>query len=77
MIRTVFTPQQATVHVSIPEQYIGKKVEMLLFTPDEVEVLPILKRENVAQYKGLLTAEEAAQYHRYLQTARVEWNRDI
>jgi hypothetical protein len=77
MIRTVFTPQQATVQVSIPEQYIGKKVEMLLFMPDEAEVLQITKHENVAQFKGLLTAGEADRYHPYLQTARAEWSRDI
>jgi putative transposon-encoded protein len=70
MIRTVFTPQQTTVHVSIPEQYIGKKVEMLLFTPDEAEVPPVTKRENIARFKGLLTSGEADRYHQYLQTAR-------
>jgi hypothetical protein len=56
---------------------VGKKVEMLLFTPDEAEALQSPKRENVARFKGLLTAGEADRYHRYLQTARAEWSRDM
>jgi hypothetical protein len=36
---------------------------MWLFTPDETEVLQIPKRENVARFKGLLTAGEADRYH--------------
>jgi hypothetical protein len=32
---------------------------------------------HVKRFKGILTEEEAAQYHRHLQTARSEWNRDI
>jgi hypothetical protein len=46
---------------------------MLLFTPDEAEALPVTKRENVAQFKGLLTAGEADRYHRYLHSkSRIE-----
>jgi hypothetical protein len=43
----------------------------------EVEKTPQPQRPNIAQFKGLLTNEEAVQYHQYLQTAREEWDRDI
>ena len=35
------------------------------------------KKNNMARFKGLLTADEAEHYHTYLKQARNEWERDI
>ena len=32
---------------------------------------------NVARFKGILTEEEAHNYHQYLQKSRQEWDRGI
>ena len=77
MLKTAITPKQAMISLIVPNRYIGKKVEVLLYISEEVEKTQQPQQRNVAQFKGLLTNEEANQYHQYLQTAREEWNRNI
>lgn len=35
MIRTVLTPQQPKISIELPQNYTGKKVEIIAFTVDE------------------------------------------
>ena len=35
MIRTVITPQQQNISIDLPQDYIGKKVEVIAFTVEE------------------------------------------
>jgi hypothetical protein len=35
------------------------------------------KKSGAGQFRGILTAEEAALYHSYIKQARSEWDRDI
>ena len=37
MIRTIITPLNTDLHLSIPQDYIGKQIEVLLYTTDEVK----------------------------------------
>ena len=37
MVRTILTPQNADIHLSIPKNYIGKKVEVMYYLLDELE----------------------------------------
>jgi hypothetical protein len=78
MIRTVVTPQNNNINLPIPVSYIGKKIEVLLYTFDEVtdESLELPSR-NVADFKGFLTNDEADKYNQYLQNIRQEWDRNI
>lgn len=36
MIRTVLTPENQHISINLPENYIGKKVEVIAFTVEEV-----------------------------------------
>ena len=40
MIRTVITPQQQNISIDLPEEYIGKKVEVIAFTIEEAVDIP-------------------------------------
>ncbi len=40
MIRTVVTPKDTDLHIAIPSDYVGKQVEVLLYTTDEPTQLP-------------------------------------
>jgi hypothetical protein len=77
MIRTVCVPQQAVVNVPIPNHYIGRKIEVILYRMDEVEGSQQPQKRDVAQFKGLLTAEEAGHYHEFLKSTRTQWDRNI
>ena len=74
MLRTIVIPKKATINLPILERYVGKSVEIVLFLAEEPEKP---QPRNIAQFKGLLTNEEASQYRQYLQTARKEWDRNI
>lgn len=36
MVRTVITPQQQNISITVPENYIGKQIEVLLYAVDEL-----------------------------------------
>ena len=51
MIKTVVIPQNNLLHLAIPNNYIGKEIEILLYSKDEFETLPI---ENGSQIEDFL-----------------------
>lgn len=58
MIRTSLTPDKAAILLAIPPQYIGKKLEVLLYAVEELtETAP---PGAMAQFWGTLS-DEAAQ----------------
>ena len=66
---------QNDIHLSIPENYIGKKVEITFFAIDElVEKQP---QKTLGDFLGLLAEDEFLQLKEYTQQARKEWNRDF
>jgi hypothetical protein len=79
MIKSSLTPQSDTITLSIPFNYIGKKVEILLYTDEELheETCTGTHYSGVARFKGLLKGSEADKYQQYLQKARQEWDRTI
>lgn len=84
MIKTIVIPQNNQLQLTIPNSYIGKEIEVLLYAKEElekeiekVEDKQPVKTNNAARFKGLLTSEEADEFHIYLKQARSEWDRDI
>ena len=79
MIRTVITPCDNMISIQLPGNYIGKKLEVLLYSFEEVkeETVYFTDVRNASRFKGLLTDSEADKYHQYLQKARQEWDRNI
>lgn len=77
MIKTIVIPKTTDLHLSIPKHYIGKQVEVLVYTSDEV------KKErapsNAASLRGKLklSNEQYQDFHQYLNDSRNEWIRDI
>lgn len=78
MIRTLITPQQQTVSILVPQNYIGKQIEVLMYAVDElVEEETIAEPTNAAKYKSLFSKEEGEKFNQYLKQVRSEWERDI
>ncbi len=78
MIRTIITPLNTDLHLSIPKDYIGKQIEVLLYTTDEVKEEKANKA-NTGKLRGTLNLSDG-QYKDFQQHAkdiRNEWNRDI
>lgn len=76
MIRTSVTPQQAFLNIAIPVNYIGKKVEVLLYAVDEIlEDQP--KTQTMADFWNSISDETAAKLHNNVNQIREEWQKDI
>lgn len=76
MIKTLITPHDNKYTLSIPENYIGKKVEILVYSLDEVneEKKP---KKSLADFCGILSENEYLALKEHTEQARDEWNRDI
>jgi hypothetical protein len=84
-------PNGIAINPSYITDELGKKLSVVLpiaefdallntlfrsFEP--IEKTPLMpKKNNIARFKGLLTSQEADNYHIYLKQARNEWERDI
>lgn len=77
MVRTILTPQQQNITIAVPQKYVGKLIEVLLFAVDEPVVNKDIKNDNSARFKGLLTNVEAEKFHTYLKQTRSEWDRNL
>ena len=70
MIRTSITPQQTDVVISIPPQYIGKKLEMLLYAVEEVTE-KTTGPTTMAQFWDVISDETARDLHEQTVQSRV------
>ena len=75
MVRTIITPTQKDIHLSIPENYLGKKVEVTFFALDEL--MEKKTKKTLGDFFGSLSEKEYLQLKDYTQQARKEWNRDF
>lgn len=78
MVRTLVTPQQQNISILVPQNYVGRQIEVLLYAVDElVEEQQTTKPNNAAKYKGIFSKEEGEKFNQYIQQARSEWDRDF
>jgi hypothetical protein len=77
MIKTVVIPKKAELNITIPEDYIGKLVEVILYAADEVKEPGDQTTISTLRGKLNLTEEQYSDFNNYLSNSRNEWNRDI
>ena len=76
MIRTIITPDNKTVSIELPEDYVGKQVEILLYKTDELNEQKPQKKANAARFRGALklTEEEYKDFQQHAKDIRTEWD---
>jgi hypothetical protein len=77
MIKTVATPQNNNYNLVIPNNYIGKKIEILFYALDEVAEEKINPKKSMADFSGILSDSDYQSLKTHTEQARKEWNRDI
>jgi len=79
MVRTSITPEQTDIQLSVPQNYVGRKLEVLLYPVDELTEEPVKKqsKKKASDFAGTLSNEEAGKFHEYVNQARNEWDRNI
>lgn len=73
MVKAILTPDNNRVHVDIPQQYIGRKLEVLLYPIDELieqEKQPV----TMKQFKGTLSKEDTEKLLEEVAKSREEWD---
>jgi len=79
MIRTVITPEKQDVSIHIPENYIGKRIEVLLYAIEELEGEENPTKIKTADFRGKLklSTEQYNDFQLHLKDIRNEWHNDI
>jgi hypothetical protein len=77
MIRTVITPEQTDIRISVPPDYVGRKLEVTLNPVDELTDNAEKKTgaKKPSDFAGTLSKEKGEKFHEYLKQARNEWDR--
>jgi len=77
MIRTVVTPDKDSILVSIPKAYVGKRVEVLVYSEEEAQSMP--SGIDLSSFSGALnlTDKQLTDFLRYVDKSRDEWERDF
>ena len=75
MIKTIITPQSTNVHLLIPKDYVGKEVEVILYTTSEINVYEQRKEDKKASLRGRLqlSEEQNEDFHQHAKNIRNEW----
>jgi hypothetical protein len=81
MIQTEVTPYDTdfSMSVSLPSDYIGKKVHVLFYVDEEVKKTPALinSKKKPSDFFGILTKQEGDKLDKHIKKIRNEWSRDI
>ena len=77
MIRTLVIPNQNNLVVQIPNNYIGKTIEITCIAIDEVEEITEQPLNLLSKYKGVLNLSKMQQteFENYVNDGRAAWNK--
>ncbi len=73
MVRTIITPTQTDIQISIAKEYVGKPIEITYLALDELENKPNPK--SMADFFGILSEGTYQELKKHTEQARSEWNR--
>ena len=76
MIKTIAIPQNNSYNLAIPNDYIGKKIEILVYALDELAVQNIAHKKIKLsdKYKGIISKEQGQDLNNHIKQMRSEWN---
>jgi len=79
MVRTTITPENQDISIHIPEDYIGKQIEVLLYRVDELNTQKPMERKKPSDFRGTLklTDKQYQDFQKHLTDIRNEWDADI
>jgi hypothetical protein len=77
MQKTLIIPQENIYSLTIPSHYIGKKVEILLYSIDELLEQKEPNMKKPSDFFGTLTVSEGEAFQKYVTNSRLEWDRNI
>ncbi len=77
MLKTIVTPQQNNINLAIPNNYIGREIEVLVYAKDELEEQKLRPKKTMADFCGVLLDNDYQSLKLHTQQSREEWNKVI
>jgi cytochrome c553 len=77
MVKTIVTPENNSIQLIIPANYIGREIEILVYAKDELEESQKSKANVMEKFAGVLNDQEYQALKAHTEQARKEWGRDI
>jgi hypothetical protein len=79
MIRTKVTPEHQDISIHIPQDYVGKQIEVLLYAVDELQEEKRIESKKPSDFRGKLklSDEQYSDFQNHVKNIRDEWKRDI
>lgn len=74
MVKTVVTPKNNSIYLDIPDNYIGREIEVLLYAKDELQEENIKPKKNLVNFMGVLSENDYQSLKSHTEQARKEWN---
>ena len=74
MIKNYIIPKESNVVISIPSNYIGKPLEILVYTLDELIEENKRSAKTMGATSGVLTDDEAMDLQQQIKQNREEWD---
>ncbi|HEY5326627.1 MAG TPA: hypothetical protein VIJ27_06480 [Mucilaginibacter sp.] len=75
MVRTIVIPDNTHIHVDVPADYVGKKLEVNVFLIDEIN--DSAPKKTMADFLGILSRKTGDGLQESIRKSRSEWERDI
>ena len=76
MVRTIITPDNVNVKLSIPPDYVGRRIEVMYYPVDELVEENPSAAKNMSSFRGVLSEAEGNELQEYVKKSRAEWDRD-
>jgi len=73
MVRTVITPNKSEIQLSIPQEYIGKEIEITFLSLEELAQKPKPKIK-LSELAGKLSHSTAEAMLKHVEESRNEWD---
>lgn len=77
MLKTIIVPENNNIHLLVPNNYIGKEVEVLVYTKEEIEKETTVPKKTMKDFWGTISDETAKILHQNVIECRNEWERTI
>lgn len=79
MIRKIITPDKQTVSIDVPETYIGKRIEVLVYAMDELEEQKTALKKDTTKLRGALklSDDQYKDFQQFVNVIRNEWDKAI
>lgn len=79
MIRKTITPDKRTVSIDVPENYVGKQIEVLVYATDELEEQKAVLKKNTSKLRGALklSDNQYKDFQQFVNDVRSEWDKAI